>query len=635
VSQSTIDRPIPGLSPTPPNLLAMPRAAAKQNESKTDAGTPSIAPPMGLEQRIEQLMASAISLADDIASRPNTGGNSLPHEDLRRLAELGLLSAPVPERLGGLGLGCTPGSHHALLQLLSIVGGADLVLGRLYEGHVNAIILISAYGTPSQVARAAKDCIAGRWFGVWNTGGAEPLRLRPGPPNGHRNFVFQGGKTFASGAGFVQRPIVTAQMEDESWRMTLPRMESPEVSRAFTIDRSFWHPMGMVGSESFAVDLTGATIQEDDLIGGAGDFQRDPLFFGGAIRFAAVQAGALLRLHRLFTEWLESPARGRPRSQDPYQVARLGEIAIGAQEAVLWVERAGAVACECFSVNASKLQIERMHETADMTRLAIERIANAMLPRIVAGVGAHGLLQPSPFERILRDLTMYLRQPVPDYTLAAVGRASLRKNNLRGQGAGSGFWMASKHDGSLPPSYFQRVYERSGDPWNFETSEYEAGKYGRSLAALPRQRYKSVLEVGCSIGVFTAQLASRADSLLAVDVSEIARDAARKRCASLPGVRILRMQIPQEEPSGLFDLIVVSEVAYYWQPEDLDRAIDMFARHQSAGSHLLLVHYTKPVPDYPLTGDQVHEIWLRRPEWRLLTGELHEGYRLDLLERRP
>ena len=478
---------------------------------------------------LEELLHATQCLADDIAARPNRGATALPREDLHQLAALGLLRAPLSPAHGGLGLGLTQESHLPLLRLLSIVGGADLVLGRLYEGHVNALLLVANFGTDAQRVRAAQDCREGRWFGVWNTGRPEGMRLEPGPRNGHLTFVLQGAKTFASGAAFVQRPIVTAQLEGRGWQMTLPRMESPEVAGFAKFDRSFWHPMGMAASESFGVDFSGVTLHEDDLIGEPGDFYRDPLFYGGAIRFAAVQAGALLRLHRLFAQRLESAA-----STDPYQIARLGEIAIGAQEAVLWIERAGAVAGECFSVDASKLQIERMHETADMTRLAIERIANAMLPRIISGVGAHGLLQPSPFERIVRDLTMYLRQPIPDYTLATVGRTSMRKSALRSQGAASGFWLESRHDDSLPPAYFDRIYQRNEDPWEFETSEYEAGKYEQTLAALDRPRYARALEVGCSIGVLTAQLAARADSLLGVDVSEKALDVARKRCAGLP-----------------------------------------------------------------------------------------------------
>ena len=456
----------------------------------------------------EQLLIAVMRLADEIAARPNRGDVALPDHDLIRLAELGVLIAPLPVEHGGLGLGTCAAGHMPLLRLLSVVGGADLVLGRLYEGHVNAILLIATFASSSQLARAAQDCREGRWFGVWNTGRREVLRLEPEPVNIRQTYTLRGVKNFASGAGFVQRPIVTAQTTDGRWQMTLPQMDDPEVSTHISIDRSFWHPLGMAGSESFEVDFTGVRLDEDDLIGSPGDFYRDPLFYGGAIRFAAVQSGALLRLHQLFAGWLESQSDGpSPRNKDPYQIARMGEMALGAQEAVLWIERAATVASECLSVHASKLQIERMHEVADMTRLAIERIANAMIPRIVSGVGAHGLLQPSSFERLIRDLTMYLRQPLPDQTLAAVGRASLRKANLRAQGAASGFWRDLPIDDSLPQSYFDRIYQQNPDPWNFETSPYEAEKYRRTLAALPRKRYMRALEIGCSIGVLTSQLA--------------------------------------------------------------------------------------------------------------------------------
>ncbi len=383
------------------------------------------------------LLTAAIALADEIAARPNHGETALPRQDLKRLADLGLLLAPLPTTHGGLGLGTDPSGHLTLLRLLAAIGGADLVLGRLYEGHVNALILITAYGSRSQLARAAGDCRDGRWFGVWNTGPEDLLRLTPGSDPG--TFLMKGGKTFASGADFIQRPIVTAQREGGGWQMTMPRMESPEVANHVKVDRTFWNPLGMNASESYGIDFTGACLALDDLLGAPEDFYQEPLFSGGAIRFAAVQAGAILRLHRLFAEWL-----GRPgRAEDPYQLTRLGEVSLGAQEAVLWIERAAGVAADCLFPAAGKLAAERMNDTPGMVRLAIERIATAMMPRIIAGVGARGLLQPSPFERIFRDLTMYLRQPAPDRCLANLGRASLRRSALHRNGQSEAFWTES------------------------------------------------------------------------------------------------------------------------------------------------------------------------------------------------
>ena len=186
---------------------------------------------------------------------------------------------------------------------------------------------------------------------------------------------------------------------------------------------------------------------------------------------------------------------------------------------------------------------------------------------------------------------------------------------------------------SLEPEYFRRVYEASRDPWDFETSAYEARKYTETLGALPRERYGRGLEVGCSIGVLTERLAERCQRLVAIDVSEAALDVARKRCGALPEVEFRRMQFPEEQPEGMFDLVVVSEVAYYWGPVGLGRAMDTVAAMQRVGGQVVLVHWTPEVADYPTTGDAVHDRWLQRTEYQRVRGFRRETYRLDILER--
>ncbi len=186
---------------------------------------------------------------------------------------------------------------------------------------------------------------------------------------------------------------------------------------------------------------------------------------------------------------------------------------------------------------------------------------------------------------------------------------------------------------SLTARYFEDVYAANRDPWRFETSPYEVEKYSSSLAILPRERYCSALEIGCSIGVFTHMLATRCDQLLAVDIAEQALAEARNRCADQPQVHFARCQLPAEFPDGSFDLITVCEVGYYWSPEDLQRACVRIAQHQPAGADLLLVHWTPEVHDYPQTGDAVHDTWLSQPWWQPLAARRHATYRMDLLRR--
>ena len=189
---------------------------------------------------------------------------------------------------------------------------------------------------------------------------------------------------------------------------------------------------------------------------------------------------------------------------------------------------------------------------------------------------------------------------------------------------------------SLPPRYFEDVYRANDDPWGFATSPYEREKYAATLAALPRQTYQNGFEIGCSIGVLTRRLATRCERLLSVDVVESVLEQARERNRDLPQARFVRMVVPDEFPDEAFDLVVVSEVGYYWSRDALQAAKARISAALSPGGHLLLVHWTPFVHDYPLTGDEVHEAFLDTSDGlplRHLGGTRAERYRLDLLER--
>ena len=192
---------------------------------------------------------------------------------------------------------------------------------------------------------------------------------------------------------------------------------------------------------------------------------------------------------------------------------------------------------------------------------------------------------------------------------------------------------------TLTPHYFEAVYGANEDPWQFETSPYEHAKYAATIAALPRSNYKSGFEIGCSIGVLTSQLATRCRKLLSVDVSEVALGKARQRLADAPQVRIENRMVPADFPDEQFDLMVVSEVGYYLSMPDLLKTRQLMLDHLEPGGHLLLVHWTPAVPDYPLTGDEVHAVFLAKAgigqPLRHLNGVREETYRLDLFERTP
>lgn len=192
-------------------------------------------------------------------------------------------------------------------------------------------------------------------------------------------------------------------------------------------------------------------------------------------------------------------------------------------------------------------------------------------------------------------------------------------------------------DETLTQKYFDQVYAAHDDPWHFESSAYERAKYAATLAALPKLRFARAFEIGCSIGVLSALLAPRCDSMLCVDVSDAALVSARKRLANQQHVVLQKMAVPHEFPHGYFDLIVLSEVGYYWSASDLGLASRRIVAGMRPGAALVLVHWTPVVADYPLTGDAVHAQFLALAgdgnALRHLSAQREATYRLDVFER--
>lgn len=228
---------------------------------------------------------------------------AFPAEDMAELHRAGLLLAPLPEALGGSGWGTSPEGAAPLLTALRRLGAANLSVGRLYEAHVNAVVLISAYGRPEQVEAAARDAEAGHCFGLWVTDGAAPLRLSGG--------LLIGGKAVCSGAGHISRALVTAMLPDGSAQMALV---APQLAAPGGAGDGSARLTGMHAAVTGAVAMTGLPA---DPLGKPGDYLREPFFSAGAWRTAAVTLGGLERL--VHCVGAELGARGR--ADNPHQRA--------------------------------------------------------------------------------------------------------------------------------------------------------------------------------------------------------------------------------------------------------------------------------------------------------------------------
>ncbi|MCG6205863.1 nodulation S family protein [Rhodopseudomonas sp. HC1] len=189
----------------------------------------------------------------------------------------------------------------------------------------------------------------------------------------------------------------------------------------------------------------------------------------------------------------------------------------------------------------------------------------------------------------------------------------------------------SRRTETIAADYFEQKYRADIDPWRFRSSDYEREKYQSTLAALGRPRFGSGLEVGCSIGVLTAQLAPRCDKLLAIDASQTAIDAAR--AGGVPAnVTFDVATLPQQFPAGRFDLIVLSEVLYYFAAPDLAGVAQQCIDALRPDGEIILCHWLGET-DYPLTGLEASDQFFQAVAARLPVRAIvkDEVYRLERL----
>ncbi|BBZ74021.1 SAM-dependent methyltransferase [Mycobacterium paraseoulense] len=168
----------------------------------------------------------------------------------------------------------------------------------------------------------------------------------------------------------------------------------------------------------------------------------------------------------------------------------------------------------------------------------------------------------------------------------------------------------------LPDAYFDQMYVGTDDPWQLSTRWYEQRKYAITLAMLPARRYRHAFEPGCSIGTLTAELARRCDHVTAVDVADAAlrgADARLRAAGCRDRVTLIRSSLDAAWPAGPFDLLVLSEVAYYLTAETLAAALRRECPRLLPGATIVAAHWRHDVADYPLSGDAAHDIIARTP----------------------
>ncbi len=326
--------------------------------------------------------------------------SAFPERGIALLREAGALAAPLPASAGGLGLGTEPAGALGMLRLLRLLGGANLSLGRLFEGHVNALKLLVRYGRAQQVRQASVAIRQGALFGIWVTEGEDALRYTQDAPDG--TLRLQGAKLFASGAAEVTHPLVTASSPDGDTRMMVVPLRDDRAATSMPAPLA-----GMRGACTGRHDFSGFVRDPETLVGASGDYLRQPEFSAGAWRGMAVALGGIDRLVSLFCAALAA----RDRDGNPHQRVRIGEALIAQETAALWTRKAALVA------EGDRFEPGDVAATVNLARIAVETAGLDVIRLVQRGLGLSAFLSGSTVEQAMRDLSTYLRQPAPDETL--------------------------------------------------------------------------------------------------------------------------------------------------------------------------------------------------------------------------
>lgn len=365
-------------------------------------------------------VASTRALAPRIAERAAAAdrGEATLAPDIHDLRDAGLLQAPLSRFAGGAGLCWQAGAVADGLDVLRVLGRANLAVARLFEGHVNAVKLVMLYGTPKTQARVARAVRAGALMGVWGADGARPVAVRA---EGDL-LRLEGAKRFASGLGLVSLAVLSASDDDGASRLVV--VPADDSGRG---DASAWQVSGMRATASGDFEASGLVLDGDAMLGGPDDFHREPHFHGGVWRYAAAQLGGIEAL----VEAMRADLSARGRLSDPHQAARFARGAMACETARLWVREAA------LTVEAPGARPESATRSV-LARLAVERAALETMTDMDRALGTASHFTDHPVERIRRDLAFYLRQAAPDQALHAASVALAARAGPVGD-----FWAAS------------------------------------------------------------------------------------------------------------------------------------------------------------------------------------------------
>jgi alkylation response protein AidB-like acyl-CoA dehydrogenase len=295
------------------------------------------------------------------------------------------------------------------LGLVRRVACADGSVGRIFDGHLNAVERVAVQAPPELRDRELRAVVAGELrAGVW---GGDPVPGE-GPAasvigTGGRE-VLRGVKTFCSGAGGLQRAVVLARDPDGGPPVLVWIDLTDE--RHVEVDQSWYRSRGLVASVSHRVVFHDAPVMAR--LGPPGAISEQPWFGRDALRTAASWAG----MADTAVQGALATLSERPVSGDLEGLAA-GRILTAQWTIDVWL-RAAAAAMDGAGPDLPAVALHSRAAIADACRTLLDEAARAC--------GSRPFARGDALDRARRDLEVFLLQHRLDPLLARAGAAALK-----------------------------------------------------------------------------------------------------------------------------------------------------------------------------------------------------------------
>jgi len=283
-----------------------------------------------------------------------------------------------------------PGSGDTLERWMALaaVGGHDLGLCKLFEGHTDALAIMAELDGPPPPPGS-----------LWGTWAAEPPDARVHVQRGSHLARLDGRKAWCSGAAVLSHALLTCWDEDGEQQLVAVDLRQPGV----TVTSDGWNAVGMAATGSVEVLFNGA---EGLLVGGPGDYVHRPGFWQGGIGIAACWFGASRSL-------AEALHRQCGKRAEPHALAHLGAVDTALHSAICALRNAAREIDAAPGSDAQRL--------ARRVRAVVEASAQTVIEHVGRALGAGPYCKDAHFAQLIADLPVFLRQSHAERDLAALG----------------------------------------------------------------------------------------------------------------------------------------------------------------------------------------------------------------------